>query len=82
MSLSHTIFGLPPHEREEAIKSLARKALRRVERGGNARRGFDQLIRPLLHAKHAAGSTKDEVKSLRREWREIFHTVNGEREEK
>jgi hypothetical protein len=76
MSLSHTIFGLPPHEREEAIKSLARKAL--LEQGENARDEFDKLIRLLLHAKHAAGASNQEVSKLRREWRALFHKVRTE----
>src|ERR1700722_10461871 len=63
MSLSHNIFSLPPEEQQKAIMSLARTAvLRGRERAGSARDEFDRLTRPLLHAKHEAGASKDELK--------------------
>jgi hypothetical protein len=69
MSLSHNIFSLPINEQEEAIRSLAGKA--------KSRREFDQLIRPLLHAKHAAGVPQNELKALRQEWRALFWQVHN-----
>jgi hypothetical protein len=79
MSLSRTIFSLPPDQQKEAIMSLARTSLLRGrERGGSARDEFDKLTRPLLHAKHAAGASKDELKALRQEWRALYQKVRGE----
>ena len=44
MSLSRTIFSLPPDQQKEAIMSLARKALLRGrELAGSARDEFDKL---------------------------------------
>jgi hypothetical protein len=70
MSLSHTLFTLPAHEQLEVIKALARKCTGRKE--------FDRTIRPLLHAKYAAGGSQYESKMLRREWRQIFRAVKNE----
>jgi len=79
MSLSRTIFSLPPDQQKEAIMSLARKALLRGrELAGSARDEFDKLTRPLLHAKPAAGVSKDELKTLRQEWRALFQKVRSE----
>ena len=61
MSLSHTIFSLPPEEQREAIKTLAGKA--------TSRRDFDKITRPLLRAQHAAGACQEHLKTLRQEWR-------------
>jgi len=74
MSLSHNIFSLPPEEQKEAIMSLARTALLRgQERAGSARDEFDRLTR-----KHAAGAGKDELKTLRHEWRALYQKVRNE----
>jgi hypothetical protein len=79
VSLSHNIFSLPPEEQKEAIMSLAKTALLRGrERAGSARDEFDRLTRPLLHAKHAAGASKDELKTLRHEWRALYQKVRSE----
>ncbi len=79
MSLSHTIFSLPPEKQKEAIMSLARTALLRGRhRAGSARDEFDKLTRPLFHAMHAAGASKDDLKELRHEWRALYHKVRNE----
>jgi hypothetical protein len=70
MSLSHTLFSLSPDQRAEVIHTIARKAA--------SRREFDRLVRPLLHAKHAAGGSPYEMKMLRREWRLLFSAAKNE----
>ncbi|SRR6266568_2346494 len=73
MSLSHAIFSLPLEAQWEAIRTLARKAL--AEQGGSPRKRFSAMIRPLLHARHSGGGTKEELAKLQYEWRQLYQIV-------
>ena len=76
MSLTHTIFSLPAAEQDAAIRLLARKNLQETG-GGGLRAGFDGTIRRILHAKHAAGASREDLATLRRHCRQLFHEVRG-----
>jgi hypothetical protein len=82
MSLSRAIFTMSPSEQKKAIEEISRKAIQlwmeqsaNWEKRGSPRDVFDAHSRRLLHAKHAAGASKDELNTIRKAWRKIFHRV-------
>src|SRR5262249_55809470 len=74
MSLARSIFTLHQSEQDAAIKLLARKAIDQARsRGDRPRDLFDRWTRALIHAKYAAGASKDELRELRRRCRALLH---------
>jgi len=73
MSLAREIFSLPQPEQDAAIRCLAHKAITKAHAFNKpAADVFQQFIRPLTHAKHAAGMPKEELTALRRHYRGLF----------
>ena len=74
MSLARGIFSLPQSEQDAAIRCIARKAIEKAKSvNKQPRKVFLQFIRPLTHAKHAAGMPKEELAALTKHYRYLFH---------
>ena len=74
MSLARQIFTLPQPEQDAAIEFIARKAIQQAVTMNIApRKLFMAMVRPLTHAKHSAGMPKDELRTLSKHYRYLFH---------
>lgn len=74
MSLAREIFTLPEAKQDAAIRHVARQTIRLANsRKWDAAKLFNHdLIRPLTHAKHAAGAPRQELTALQKHYRFLF----------
>jgi hypothetical protein len=76
MSLSHEILRLPRAEQDEALLKLARKLIAEGRCFGG--HSFVNWMRPLNHAMHAAGASRDALNDFNRRCRVAFACAKSE----